>query len=62
MFHYCFAVFSPVSMSLLLMVVASEHWSVFEMTLGDSPFPVPVLVVLCGESIEAAGHSLECSQ
>lgn len=48
-FHYCFAVFSPIPMSILFMIVASEHWSVFEMTVGESPFPVPVLVVICGE-------------
>ena len=51
MFHFAFAVFSPVPMSLLLMIVAGDNWSVYKMNVGDSSFPVPVLVVMCGEPV-----------
>ena len=48
-FHFSFAVFSPVPMSIFLLLVATGGWSGFTLTVGSAGFPVAVLVVLCGK-------------
>ena len=48
LFHFLFAVFSPIPVSLVLLAIAADHWDAYEVTVGGAHFPLPVLILLLG--------------
>ena len=42
-------VFSPIPMALLLIVIVTDGWDGYTVTVGNSPLPLFVLILLCGK-------------